>query len=129
MRQIRNVAMFLLAAGVGLASATAVSAQEPVVPDAEPIEVTPELLERFVEVYPAVMGAAQSAQAAMATVETPEEAQRIQSQAQQQITELLTEADLSVQEYEAVVARLNQDEELRAEFEQLLEAHLAGQGG
>jgi len=127
-----------LVAGVGFASATGVAAQEPVPADPVPqepveveihehpqIEITEELMERFVVVYPTVMEIAQEAQVELATVETPEDAQAIQASAQERIAAILAESDVTVEEYEAVVARLNEDEELRLEFEQMLEEHLA----
>lgn len=116
----------MLVAGLGMASATGVAAQQgPEVQEAEPIEVTQELLERFTAVYPDVMAIAQSAQAAMATVETAEEAQAIQAEAQQRLAAVFEEGEVTVAEYEAVVTRLNSDAELRAEFEEMLEKHLA----
>lgn len=124
MRQVRKLAMFLLVAGVGMAVATEATAQEPPMQAAPAIEVTPELLERFVDVYPSVMEVAQSAQAQMASVETAEEAQAIQADAQQQIAAVLEEGEVTAEEYEAVVTRLNQDEELRTEFEAMLEARM-----
>jgi hypothetical protein len=126
MRHVRKLATFMLVAGVGLASATGVAAQQgPEVPEAEPIEVTHELLERFTAVYPEVMGVAQSAQAALAAAESAEDAQAIQAEAQQRIARVLDEGDMTAAEYEAVVTRLNADEELRAEFQEMLEEHLA----
>lgn len=123
MRHVRKVMAFMLVAGVGLANAGDATAQE-VVHDHADIEITEELLEQFTAVYPTVMGVAQSAQAELATVETAEEAQAIQSAAQEEITRVLTEAELSVTDYEAVVMRLNEDEELRAEFERMLEEQM-----
>ncbi len=143
MRYGRLTGALMLVAGLGFVSAADVAAQEPVpqepvpqevpqeptVHEHEQIEVNSELLERFVEVYPAVMEIAQAAQVEMTTVETPEEAQAIQASAQERIAALLTEAEVTVEEYEAVVTRLNEDEELRLEFEQMLEEHQAEQPG
>lgn len=122
MRYGRFMAAFTVMAALGFGAAAETEAQQVPVPQEEQIEVTTELLERFVGVYPAVMGIAQSAQAQLATAESPEDAHAIQAEAQQQITATLDEADFTVAEYEAVVAVLNQDEELRNEFQALLEA-------
>lgn len=129
MKHVRKVMTFLMVAGLGMASATGATAQDAPEHQHEPIEVTAELLERFTAVYPTVMGVAQSAQAELATVETAEQAQAIQAEAQQRITEVLTEAEITVAEYEAVVTRLNEDEELRGEFERMLEAQMMERDG
>jgi hypothetical protein len=127
MRYGRVLTAFMMVAALGFAAAGQVEAQE-VHPEAhQQVEVTTEVLERFVEVYPEVMGIAQAAQVELATAESPEAAQRIQAQAQQEIAATLEAAEFSVAEYEAVVAVLNEDEELRAEFEAMLEARM-GEG-
>lgn len=103
--------------------------EEPAVLEAEAVEITTELLERFVEVYPTVMEIAEATQVDLATAESTEEAQAIQAAAQERIASILAEADVTVEEYEAVVARLNEDEELRHEFEQMLEERQAEEPG
>jgi len=119
-----------LVAVAGLAvSGSAASAQEQVMPpEQEVIEVTDELLERFVAVYPSVVQVATSAQEQLATVENADEAQAIQANAQEQVAVLLEEGELTPAEYEAVVARLNDDPELMAEFEAMLEEQEGGPG-
>jgi uncharacterized protein YggE len=128
MRNGRTAAAFAMAAIMGLGLATSAAAQESALPAQEPIEVTAELLERFVAVYPAVLEIATSAQAELQAAETAERAQEIEAAAQQRIVQALTEAEVTVREYEAVVTRLNEDEDLRAEFERLLEEFLEEQG-
>src|SRR5690606_25576838 len=93
MRYGRTLAAITLVAGLGFAATPAVHAQE--VPPAEQatVEVTPELLDRFVEVYPDVMAIAQTAQVELSTAETAEDAQAIQLEAQQEIAATLEEAD------------------------------------
>ena len=119
-----------LVAVAGLAvSGSAASAQEQVMPpEQEVIEVTDELLERFVAVYPSVVQVATSAQEQLATVENADEAQAIQANAQEQVAVLLEEGELTPAEYEAVVTRLNDDPELMAEFEAMLEEQEGGPG-
>jgi uncharacterized protein YggE len=128
MRNGRTAAAFAMAAIMGLGLATSAAAQESALPAQEPIEVTAELLERFVAVYPAVLEIATSAQAELQAAETAERAQEIEAAAQQRIVQALTEAEVTLREYEAVVTRLNEDEDLRAEFERLLEEFLEEQG-
>lgn len=119
-----------LALGLMIAVPGSVTAQEQVVPPQETVEVTDELLEQFVGVYPAIVEVAQEAQGELAAAETQEQAQAIQQEAQTQVSELLDEADMTVIEYEAVVTRLNDDPALRAEVEQmLLEAEIESGGG
>lgn len=129
MRYGKLVAALALTAGLGFVAPASVAAQQPVPEQQETVEVTDELLERFVAVYPAVVNVAQATQNQLATAETPEEAQEIQVQAQERITALLDEGELTVVEYEAVVMRLNEDAEMRAEFERLLEEQERGGGG
>jgi hypothetical protein len=125
----RLVTAFALAAAVGLGAATGVEAQEVPAPVQPAVEVTPELLERFVEVYPDIMVIAQSAQIELATAETEESAQAIEAKAREQIAATLEEAEFTMVEYEAIVARLSEDEALRAEFGRLLEAELERRSG
>lgn len=119
--RVRNVVGALALAGViGLGLPAGVAAQEQVPAQQPAVEVTDELLERFVAVYPEVVNVAQVAQTQLAAVETPEEAQEIQAEAQAQITAVIQEGDLSPEEYEAVVMELNNDPERRAQFEAML---------
>lgn len=112
----------IAAAGMlAVAMPTDSAAQEPVPQEQEVIEVTDELLDRFVAVYPAVVEVAQAAQVELATAETAEEAQAIQADAQTRVTTVLEEGEMSVLEYEAVVTRLNEDPELMAEIQERLE--------
>lgn len=137
MRFAGIMATIAAAGGLILAAPGAVEAQDPVPQDPIPqeqatVEVTEDLLERFVAVYPAVVEVAQTAQAELATVEDAEAAQAIQAEAQRSITAVLDDGGVSVGEYEAVVMRLNADEELRAEVEEMLleqQAEAATDGG
>ncbi|HSH45895.1 MAG TPA: DUF4168 domain-containing protein [Longimicrobiales bacterium] len=128
--RIRNVlGAAALMGAMAAALPAGVNAQQPVpqAPQQEPaMEITDELLERFVAVYPEVVNVAQAAQTQLAVVETPEEAQAIQADAQEQIATLLEEGEVSTAEYEAVVTQLNGDPELRTRFEELLAEQQAG---
>lgn len=122
MRNVRFLTALAVAGGLFFAAPDAGVAQDPAVPEQqEAVEVTDELVDRFVAVYPAVVEVAQVAQNELATAETPEEAQAIQAEAQTRITAVLEEGDLTVMEYEAVVTRLNEDPELLAEVQERLE--------
>ncbi|HUP21283.1 MAG TPA: DUF4168 domain-containing protein [Gemmatimonadota bacterium] len=129
MKFVRTMMAVAVAGMAGLAVPDAATAQQPVVPEEqETIEVTDELLERFVAVYPVVVGVAQAAQTELATAETPEDAQAIQAEAQERVAELLDEGDLTAPEYEAVVSTLNSDPEMLAKFEEMLEEQEDGSG-
>lgn len=120
------VVAFAMAASLGVPAAA--DAQDPAPPVQErQIEVTDELLGRFVAVYPAVVNVAQAAQNQLATAENAEAAQKIQADAQMRVGEILEEGEITPLEYEAVVTRLNDDPELMAKFEEMLEE--SGDGG
>lgn len=130
MKTTRILTMLAFAAAASVAVPAGVDAQDPVPPvQEEPIEVTDELLERFVGVYPGVVSVAQAAQAELAAVETAEEAQAIQADAQERVVEILEEGEVTPAEYEAVVARLNDDPVLMEEFEEMLEEKQEGGSG
>ena len=101
-------------------------AQDPQVPAQAPaaqqqVEVTEELLERFVGVYPQVLEASQQAQAELATTTDPEQAQQIQAEAEETIMEALEEEEISTAEYRAVIVALRDDEEMRERFMVMLQ--------
>jgi hypothetical protein len=108
------------------AGADCVQAQDPQAPAQPPaaeeqVEVTEELLERFVDVYPQVLEASQQAQAELATTTDPEQAQAIQARAEDTIMTVLEEEEMSPAEYQAVVYALRDDEELRERFMVMLQ--------
>lgn len=127
--KLTRVLTAIAAAGMlALGAPTDATAQQPIPQEQEAIEVTDELLDRFVAVYPAVVEVAQAAQVELASAETAEEAQAIQADAQTRVTGVLEEGDMTVEEYEAVVTRLNDDPELMAEIQQRLEEEQQGGG-
>jgi len=115
-----------LTCAIALAAAADLQAQDPQPPAQTPtaqeqVEVTDELLERFVDVYPQVLEASQRAQAELATATDPEAAQAIQARAEETIMTVLDEEEMSPAEYQAVVSTLRDDEELRERFMSMLE--------
>ena len=108
-------------------NADALMGQQPPAPSQPPaaqqqVEVTDELLERFVTVYPRVLEASQQAQAELATADDPAQAQAIQARAEDTIMAVLAEEEMSTAEYQTVVYVLRDDEALRARFMQMLQA-------
>lgn len=128
MKWMRGMTALAAAGMLALAVPTDATAQQPVPQGQEAIEVTDDLLDRFVAVYPAVVEVAQAAQVELASAETAEEAQAIQADAQTRVTGVLEEGDMTVEEYEAVVTRLNDDPELMAEIQERLEEEHQGGG-
>lgn len=128
MRYARFLTAAVVAGGLFFVAPSEGMAQEVPVPQ-EQVEVTDELVDRFVAVYPAVVEVAQVTQAELATAETPEQAQAIQLEAQEEMTVILEEGDLTVPQYEAVVTRLNDDPALLAEVQERLQDAEGGSGG
>lgn len=122
MKLARILTVIAAAGGLVFAAPDASVAQQPVPEEQEAVEVTEDLLERFVAVYPSVVEVAQGAQAELASAETPEQAQAIQAEAQERVAAVLEEGELTVVEYEAVVTRLNEDPALAAEVQEMLTA-------
>lgn len=127
MRYGRILPAFMIMAMLAFAGATQAEAQQPEMPPQEQVEVTDELLERFVDVYPDMFEINQAAEQELATAESPEEAQAIQARAQDEMIATLEDGDITVPEYEAVVQALNTDEELRAKFEEMMEEEDPGE--
>jgi hypothetical protein len=74
-------------------------------------------LETFTEAYHEISLVRDEISPALATAETAEEANALQQQANDQMMGILEEHGLTVERYSAITQILNQDEELRAEFE------------
>lgn len=128
MSYTRFLTAVAVAGGLMFAIPAQGTAQEVPVPQ-EQVEVTDELVDRFVAVYPAVVEVAQTAQAELSTADTPEQAHAIQVEAQEQMTVILDEGDLTAEQYEAVVTRLNDDPALLAEVQERLQAESEGGTG
>jgi len=74
-------------------------------------------LETFTEAYHEISQVRDEMSPALTTAETAEEANALQQQANDQMMDILEEHGLTVERYSAITQILNQDEELRAEFE------------
>ena len=130
MKLTRSVFAAALLAACALSAPAVVEAQQSAPPtEQDPVDVTGELLERFVGVYPAVVNVARATQNQMSAAETAEEAQAIQADAQTRIAEILEQGEVTPREYEAVVSRLNDDPAMMARFEEMLAADQGGGPG
>jgi hypothetical protein len=83
--------------------------EAPTAPDRE------ELMD-FAKAYIDVQEIQHEMEQALATAQDPEEANRIQQAANEQMAEAVEDHDLSVERYSEIVIALNTDEELREEF-------------
>ena len=106
--------------GIGLAVPAAAVAQE-TPPPQEPVEVTDELMERFVTIYPTVVEISREAQAELSETEDQSEARQIQAEANERIMGTLEEADLTSGQYQAVIQAVNEDPERMAQFRTLMQ--------
>lgn len=126
MRKQAMGVILALSVGAGLSLAQPVSAQET---PQQPVEVTDSLLEDFVEIYPTVMEVSQKAQVEMSEASSAEEAQEIQAEANEQITAILEEADMTLREYDGVIRAINDDPALMEKFRTQMEEIHGDEGG
>lgn len=117
-------AAFVLLAAVGHAEAQVPQPQEelPDPPDREEL-VT------FTEAYVDVEEVQLELSEEVAQAETPEEANALQEEANEEILGILEEKELEVERYREITMVLNADEELRAEFQEIYLELTEGGGG
>lgn len=119
MRLIKAMALIL---GLGLVVTPAASAQDIPPPDQqEKVELSEKELETFAEAYLALAEIREEMTERLDNVQSPEEAQEIQQEANTKMVAELEEHEYTAEEYTVVVTALNQDAELRARFEDILE--------
>lgn len=85
------------------------------------IEITEAMLEQFLNAMSAVQNISSKYAEAFQNAEDAEQAQSIQQQAQQEMIAAVNDSGLSPQEYNAIVQRVQQDEELRTRLEAMTE--------
>lgn len=105
-----------LAAAFMVAAPNGVDAQV-----ADPPPPDHEELVQFTEAFLEVTEIRQEMEVEVAQAETPEEANALQQQANDEMVATLEEHGLTTERYSEIVTLINQDEEVRAEFEELLE--------
>lgn len=118
-----------------LAMAPDAMAQQPAVPPVPPTpeqaqetEIPAEELESFAEAYIEVQEIGATHQDALAGATTPEEAQALQEQATQEMTEALTSHGYTPDEYSEIVTVINSDEQLLMLFSMILDERGFGDG-
>lgn len=107
---------FLVTAPLGADAQVA----DPPIPDQEE-------LVQFTEAFLEVTELRQEMEVEVAQAETPEEANALQQQANDEMVGTLEEHGLTTERYSEIVTLINQDESVRNEFEELLE-ELSGDG-
>ncbi|TVR53647.1 MAG: DUF4168 domain-containing protein [Gemmatimonadales bacterium] len=119
-RMTRLMTLPALALAMAIAAPAGVEAQMADTPDQEE-------LVQFTEAFLEVTDIRQDMEAQVAQVQSPEEANALQQQANDQMVAVLDEHGLTTERYSEIVNLINQDEEVRNEFEELL-VELTGDG-
>jgi GTPase Era involved in 16S rRNA processing len=112
-------------AALGLGLVAPLSAQEEVVATDEIVEITAEVLQRMAAVYPTVVAIAQEAEPRIAEAETEPVARALREQLEHRVKVVVASAGFSLEEYKKVVSVLNEDTELRDEFQRVLNRTMA----
>ena len=89
-------------------------------PEQEPIDVSDEQLDQFVEAQEAIMGIQEDFSARLENVEDPEEAQAIQAEANDEMTAAVEETGMSIEEYNEIAMAIQTDEELRNRLNEMM---------
>lgn len=93
--------------------APSLEAQAPQPQPQEQVEVTDEVMETFAEAYFEIQVIAEEHQEALQTVQDQETAQELQQEANVRMAEVLRAHELTPERYTAIVAAINEDEELQ----------------
>lgn len=118
--RIRPAMFFSALMALVLTAAPEAQAQQ-APPEAVPqTEVTDDRLRAFTEAYIDVQVIGDEHQESLATAQDAEQAQALQQDAQAAMTQAVTAQGLEPEEYTAIVAQLNEDEELRNRFMELM---------
>ncbi len=91
--------------------------QEQAPPDTD---VAQEELETFAEIYVDVDEVRAELEAEMAAADSPEEAQQVQQQANETMTQIVEGHGMSIERYTEITQALNADPELHDEFQSIL---------
>ncbi|RZQ55752.1 hypothetical protein CWI82_00095 [Pseudidiomarina tainanensis] len=115
-----------LFASASVVNATAVAqqqgqAQEQMMQQQQNVEITEGMLESFVVAMSNVQKISNKYSEQFQSAEDAEQAQEIQRKAQEEMVAAVNDSGLSPQEYNAIVQRVQQDEELRARLQEMTE--------
>ncbi|RWU09666.1 DUF4168 domain-containing protein [Pseudidiomarina gelatinasegens] len=97
------------------------SQQQQMMQQQESIELTDTMLEQFVTAMSNVQEISNKYSEQFQSAEDAEQAQEIQRKAQEEMVAAVNDSGLSPQEYNTIVQRVQQDEELRARLQEMTE--------
>lgn len=97
------------------------SQQQQMMQQQESIELTDTMLEQFVTAMSNVQEISNKYSEQFQSAEDAEQAQEIQRKAQEEMVAAVNDSGLSPQEYNTIVQRIQQDEELRARLQEMTE--------
>ncbi|MDQ2076592.1 DUF4168 domain-containing protein [Marinimicrobium sp. ABcell2] len=130
MRIKTTLLAFLTAIGLMLGS-TVASAQAPQQqpPGGQPqaMDVSDEDVNNFVDAYISVQEINQEYTQRLQDVDDPEQATELQQEAQNKMQEAISDAGLSISEYQQIANQAGQDEQLRNQIEEALTSQIEGQ--
>ena len=95
--------------------------QEQMMQQQQSLELTDAMLEKFVTAMSSVQEISSKYSEQFQSAEDAEQAQEIQRKAQEEMVAAVNDSGLSPQEYNAIVQRVQQDEELRARLQEMTE--------
>ncbi|RUO66463.1 protein of unknown function [Pseudidiomarina planktonica] len=121
------LAMTIAAFGMGSTAAIAApapqQAQQAQMQQGQDVQVISDaMLEKFADAMSEVRNISNKYAEEFQSAEDAEQAQSIQQQAQQEMVEAVNDSGLSPEEYNTIVQRVQQDEELRARLETFTDA-------
>ncbi|WP_339880183.1 DUF4168 domain-containing protein [Pseudidiomarina gelatinasegens] len=97
------------------------SQQQQMMQQQQSIELTDTMLEQFVTAMSNVQEISNKYSEQFQSAEDAEQAQEIQRKAQEEMVAAVNDSGLSPQEYNTIVQRIQQDEELRARLQEMTE--------
>ncbi|WP_417659926.1 DUF4168 domain-containing protein [Pseudidiomarina sp.] len=97
------------------------SQQQQMMQQQQSIELTDAMLEKFVTAMSNVQEISNKYSEQFQSAEDAEQAQEIQRKAQEEMVSAVNDSGLSPQEYNTIVQRIQQDEELRARLQEMTE--------
>lgn len=115
------IAALFSSSAVMAAPQQAQAEQEQMMQQQQSVELTDAMLEKFVAAMSSVQEISSKYSEQFQSAEDAEQAQEIQRKAQEEMVAAVNDSGLSPQEYNAIVQRVQQDEELRARLQEMTE--------
>lgn len=117
---------FLTAIGLlfGSLAIAQVPQQQPETAPSYGVEVSQDDVDNFVEAYMSVQEINQDYTQRLQDVDDPEQATELQQEAQGKMQDAISEAGLSIAEYQQIANQAGQDDQLRSQIEEALTSHI-----